>query len=127
MIVEITPERAIEIVEKVSRFIVERKMAAPAIMTIESLRPLHNIGSQLLYFVAPFAEVIFNAKEYEEFAALLEKDEYVKLLLKRIDELDEEIYRDERAKKRILRKRRINKIKRFFGYKKTQKKKVIKK
>ena len=84
MIVEITPERAIEIVEKISRFIVNRKMAAPAIMTIESLRPLHNIGSQLLYFVAPFAEVIFNAKEYEEFAALLEKDEYVKLLLKRM-------------------------------------------
>ena len=115
MIVEISEERAIEIVEKISRYIVKKRMAAPALMTIESLRPLNFIGSQLLYFLAPFAEVIFNAKEYQEFAALLEKDEYIKLMLKRIDELDEEMYREERKKKKILRKRRINKVKSFFG------------
>jgi len=117
MIVEINEERAIEIVEKISRYIVKKRMAAPALMTIESLRPLNFIGSQLLYFLAPFAEVIFNAKEYQEFAALLEKDEYIKLLLKRIDELDEKMYREEREKKKILRKRRINKAKEIFGFK----------
>ncbi|HHE38550.1 MAG TPA: hypothetical protein ENL20_08265 [Candidatus Cloacimonetes bacterium] len=115
MIVEISEERAIEMVEKISQFIVKKRMAAPALMTIESLRPLNFIGSQLLYFLAPFAEVIFNAKEYQEFAALLEKDEYIKLMLKRIDEIDEEMYREEREKKKILRKRRINKIKRILG------------
>ena len=114
MIVEISPERAIELVEKISRYIVKRRMAAPAIMTIESLRPLSRIGSQLLYFLAPFAEVFFNAKEYEEFAALLEHEEYVKLLMKRIDEIDEEMHREEREKKKILRKRRINKFKNFI-------------
>ncbi len=118
MIVEISEERAIEIVEKISQFIVKKRMAAPALMTIESLRPLNFIGSQLLYFLAPFAEVIFNAKEYQEFAALLEKDEYIKLMLKRIDELDEEMYREEREKKKILRKRRMNKVKQLLGFKK---------
>ena len=114
MIVEISPERAIELVEKISRYIVKRRMAAPAIMTIESLRPLSRIGSQLLYFIAPFAEVFFNAKEYEEFAAMLEHEEYVKLLMKRIDEIDEEMHREERKKKKILGKRRINKFKKFI-------------
>ena len=72
MILEISEERAVELIEKLSKFIAEKRMAAPAIMTIESLRPLARIGSQLMHFLAPFAEVIFNAKEYQEFAALLE-------------------------------------------------------
>lgn len=118
MIVEIKPERAREIIEKISKFIVRRKMAAPAILAIESLRPLNFIGSQILYFLAPFAEVIFNAKEYQEFAALIEKDKYVKLLLKRIDELDEEMYAEIRAQKKKLRKRKINRLLRFLKIKK---------
>ena len=120
IIVEISQERALELIEKISRFIVKRRMAAPAIMTIESLRPLARIGSQLMYFLAPFAEIIFNSREYQEFAVILEKDEYIKLLLKKIDELDVEMYRDERAQKKILRKRRMNKFKRSLGIKPKQ-------
>lgn len=120
MIVEISPERAYEIIDKVADFIVKRRMAAAAIMTIESLRPLNYIGSQLMYFLAPFAEIIFNPKEYQEFAALLEKDEYIKLLMQRIDELDEELYREERAEKRKRSKRRLNRFKQFLGIKKKQ-------
>lgn len=122
MIVEISQERAQEIVEKVAYFIASRRMASAAIMTIESLRPLHNIGSQVLYFLAPFAELIFNPKEYQEFAALLEKDENIKLLLQRIDELDVEIHQEERENSRLLRKRRNNKIKHFLGINKRKNK-----
>jgi hypothetical protein len=117
MVVEINRERALEIIDKIAKFIVIRKMAAPAIMLIESLRPLNFIGSQLLYFFAPFAEIIFNPKEYQEFAALLENREYVKILIDRIDEIDHEMYREERKHKKLLRKRRINKIKKFLGFK----------
>jgi len=115
MIIEISDDRAIEIIEKAARFIVKKKMAAAAIMGIESFRPLHNLGSQAMYFLAPFAEVFFRPKEYQEFAALLEKEENVKLLLKRIDELDEELHREERKQKKILRERRRNKLKSFFN------------
>ncbi|MBT3754994.1 MAG: hypothetical protein HOG24_01800 [Candidatus Cloacimonetes bacterium] len=118
MILEISEERAAELIEKLSKFIAEKRMAAPAIMTFESLRPLARIGSQLMHFLAPFAEVIFNAKEYQEFAALLENEEYVRLLIKRIDEIDVDMYRDERKEKKLKRKRRNNKIKQFFKIKK---------
>ena len=67
-----------------------------------------------MYFLAPFAEVIFNPKEYQELAALIENREYVKLLIERIDEMDEEMYREERKKRKLIRKRRINKIKKIF-------------
>lgn len=114
MIVEISSERAAEVIEKISRYVVRKRMAPAALMTIESLRPLHGIGSQIMYFLAPFAEVIFNAKEYQEFAALLEKEEYIKLLLKRIDELDEETHREERQQSKMLKKRRWNRFKQRF-------------
>lgn len=115
MIIEISDERAVEVIEKAARYIAKKRMGSAAIMAIESFRPLHNLGSQAMYFLAPFAEVFFKPKEYQEFAALLEKEENIKLLLKRIDELDEEMHRDERAQKKILRQRRRNKFKSFFN------------
>jgi hypothetical protein len=124
MILEISEERAVELIEKISKFIAEKRMAAPAIMTIESMRPLARIGSQLMHFLAPFAEIIFNPKEYQEFAALLENEEYVRLLIKRIDEMDVDMYREERKDKKMKRKRRNNKIKQFFKIKKKENNKL---
>jgi len=121
MIVEISQERAHEIIDKVAKYITSRRMASAAIMTIESLRPLHNIGSQIMYFLAPFAELIFNPKEYQEFAVLLEKEENIKFLLKRIDELDVEFHKEERDRNKILRKRKTNKFKQFLGLNKKEK------
>ncbi|MEA2096807.1 MAG: hypothetical protein U9P73_08980 [Candidatus Cloacimonadota bacterium] len=121
MILEISEERAIELIEKLSNFIAKKRMAAPAIMTIESLRPLARIGSQLMHFLAPFAEIIFNPKEYQEFAVLLENEEYVRLLIKRIDEIDVDMFREERKSRRLRRKRRRNKILQFFKIKKKDK------
>jgi len=123
MILEISEERAVELIEKLSKFIAEKRMAAPAIMTIESLRPLARIGSQLMHFLAPFAEIIFNPKEYQEFAVLLENEEYVRLLIKRIDEIDVDMFREERKERKLKRKRRNNKIKQFFKIKKKDNKK----
>ncbi|MCD4828570.1 MAG: hypothetical protein K8R90_03960 [Candidatus Cloacimonetes bacterium] len=115
MIVEIDEQKAIERIEKIARFLVERNMAVPAIMGIESVKPLNFLGSQVLYFVAPFAELIFNASEYQEFAALIERDEYVELLLKRLEHLDNEMHHEERQRARMLRKRRLNRFKRSLG------------
>jgi hypothetical protein len=115
LIVEISPQRAGELIEKISKYIVERHMAPAAIMAIESLRPLHSISSQFLYFVLPVAEILFDSKSYQEFAAMLDNDEYVNMLVKRIDELDEELHREERKQAAILRNRRRNKIKQWFN------------
>ncbi len=115
MILEINEQQATERIERIARFLVERHMAPAAIMAIESLKPLNFLGSQVMYFIAPFAEIIFNPKEYEELAALIEKDEYVELLLRRIEQLDSELHHDEREKARLLRRRRMNRIRRFFG------------
>jgi hypothetical protein len=113
--VTITDEEAHILIDKVARYVAERGMASAAIMFTESLRPLHGIGSQFMYFILPFAEIIFNSQKYQQFALLIEKEEYIKELINRMDELDEELNRDKRKQAKLLRQRRRNRIKAFFG------------
>lgn len=113
--VTITEEEAQIMIDKVARFVAERGMASAGILMVESLRPLHGIGSQFMYFILPFAEVLFDSKKYQQFALLLEKEEYVRQLVTRMDELDEDINKEKREKAKLLRKRRSNKIKAFFS------------
>lgn len=114
MIVTISEERAVILIEKVARFIVERNMAAPALIATEMFMPLNHIGSQFLYIVLPVAELIFDPTAYQEFAALIEEDRYLKMLSQRIDELDAEIYKEKYEKRRIRRRKRNEKIKKIF-------------
>ncbi len=114
MIVSISEERAIHLIEKVARFVAERNMAAPALIATEMFMPFNHIGSQLLYFVLPLAEVIFDSKSYQEFAALIEEDRYMKMLAMRIDELDVEINREKYDKRRIKRRKRNQRLKKIF-------------
>jgi len=104
----ISNEEAHELIEKVARFIAERGLAPAGIMLIESLHPLHSIGSQAMYFVLPFAEIIFDSAKYQRFALMIQKEEYITALVKRIDELDEELNRERRQQARLQRKRRKN-------------------
>jgi len=114
MIVEVSTERKIELIEKAATFFAQRRMGAPAILFFESMRPLSFIGSQIMYFVSPFASVIFQGDEFEEFAAIFEDPENVRLLIDRIDILDEQFYAEQRANERLKRKRFWNKVKGFF-------------
>ncbi len=107
-------EEASDLIEKVARFIAERHLAPAGILFIESVRPLHGIGSQLLFFILPFAEIIFDSQKYQRFALMIEKEDYLKRLVNRIDELDEEINRERRSQARIRRIRRRNDFRNFI-------------
>ena len=114
MIVEVSEERARELIEKVADFIAVRRMGAPALLFLESVRPLSFIGSQVVYFLSPFANVLFAGSEFDEFAALMTERENVGRLIKRIDELDEEYHKEQRKIERIKRQKFWNKIKNIF-------------
>ncbi len=114
IITTISDEEAHKMIDKVARFIVTRHLAPAGILLIESLHPLHSIGSQVMYFVLPFAEIVFDSAKYQRFALLIQKEEYIRALVKRIDELDEELNRDRRAQARLRKKRRRAKIKNTF-------------
>ena len=92
-----------EMLEKVAKFIAERHLAPAGILLLESLRPLHGIGSQALFFILPVAEIIFDSKKYQQFAIMMEDENNLKKLIKRMDELDE-IYTRERRKENKLKR-----------------------
>lgn len=70
-----------ELVERLARFVVRRRMSAPALMVLESGRPLSFLGSQLLAFLAPFATLVFSPVEYDRFVQLLGKRSSIDLLI----------------------------------------------
>lgn len=112
--VNLSEDEASDMIEKVARFIAERHLAPAGILFIESVRPLHGIGSQLMYFILPFAEMIFDSQKYQRFALMLEKEDYLKRLVNRIDELDEELNRERRKAAKLRKKRRNASIAAFF-------------
>jgi hypothetical protein len=67
----------IALLEKVARLIVNRGMAAPAVLFLESLGPLNFLGSQVVHGLKPFLDFVTDAAEVERLAALLERRESV--------------------------------------------------
>lgn len=79
-------ERAL--LDKVAKKVVEWKMAVPAIMTLESVKPLNFIGAQAMIFFEPIVQTLLNLKDYDTFRGMLERRESVEMLLLRIEHFD---------------------------------------
>ena len=59
-------------VEKFARLIVRLRLTVPAIMALESVRPLTFVGSQFMHVMAPAAATLVPFAEWDEVARLLE-------------------------------------------------------
>ncbi len=67
--------------DKLADFVTKRKMTAPAILFLESTKPLNFIGSQFLVVLGPLIKVFFNIAEYDRIVELMEKRENVERLI----------------------------------------------
>ena len=77
-----------ELAQRLARIVVRRGLTTPALMVLESGRPLNFLGSQVLAFLSPFATLVFSRVEYDRFARLLEKRGSLPLLIEKIIEED---------------------------------------
>jgi len=82
--VELTPRQE-EIIERLACKVIEWKMSVPAVLFLESMKPLNYVGSQILVFFSPIVNTIFTVRDYDEFVALMEQRESVEVLLRRIE------------------------------------------
>ena len=73
------------LLEKAATWIVRRGLTAPAIIILETCKPLNFLGSQFLIAFSPFVQAIFKGDEYHKFALVLEKDANVELLIELIE------------------------------------------
>ena len=71
----------VQLLERIADVIVNRRMAAPATMFLESMGPMNFLGSQALHFLTPILDCAFNTKEVEQVARLLERRDAVTRLI----------------------------------------------
>ncbi len=75
----------VQLLERIADVIVNRRMAAPATMFLESMGPMNFLGSQALHFLTPILDCAFNTKEVEQVARLLERRDTVTRLITMIE------------------------------------------
>jgi hypothetical protein len=95
-----------QLIEKVARKLVNMSLTVPAIFLLESSKPLAFLGGQLLVFLEPFIQTLFNFKQYQRFAFLMENRDNWERLLRKIEDLEEDAKRREKEEKQAKKKKK---------------------
>lgn len=77
-----------EMVDRICREVVRRRLVTPALMLLEMSRPLNFIGSQLMRFFQPFVAAVLPVGGYGRFAAFLERRGSIETLCRRLEEFE---------------------------------------
>ena len=88
------------LVNKVAEKIVRMRMTVPAIFFLESSKPLAFLGGQLLIFLEPFVQTLFNFRQYQRFAFLMEDRSNWERLIRRVEDLEAEYTEKEKSDKK---------------------------
>jgi hypothetical protein len=91
------------VLEKVAKKVVQWRMAVPAILFLESVKPLNYIGSQTMVFFEPIVQSIFTIKDYDTLRIALERRENIENLLQKIEAHDAVAYKKEKLYKKKLK------------------------
>jgi len=102
---KISPEEDV-VLERAARKVVEWRMTVPAILFLESVKPLNYIGSQALVFFEPLVQTIFSIKDYDTFRTALEKRESIEVLRGKIEAHDAVAYRRDKLYSKKLKEER---------------------
>ena len=80
----ISPED-LGLLDRLAARLVELRLEVPAILTIESARPLSLIAGQSMLFFEPLVQSLFRLSDYRRYAALIERREALEELVRRIE------------------------------------------
>jgi hypothetical protein len=96
-------EKQSELLDKLAQKVVSYRMTVPAIMFLETAKPLSYIGSQTMVFFEPMVKAVFNIAEYDEIRIMMEDRRNVDELLVRIERFDRESLEKEKSVKKESR------------------------
>ena len=94
------------LLDRLAARVVELRMDMPAILALESGRPLGFLASQAMVFFEPFARSLFRLPDYRRFATLLERRDSIEKLVTQIETRADEAHRERRAAKARDREQR---------------------
>ena len=78
------------LLERVAARVVELHLEVPAILTLESVRPLSLIASQAMIFFQPLVQALLRFGDYQRFAGLAERRDALEALTTFIERRAEE-------------------------------------
>lgn len=87
---EPTPEQK-SAVDKVCAEIVRRHLTMPALVFLESSRPLNFLGSQAMHFFMPIVSAITDSRGPQHFAEFLSRRGSIDYLCRRIEDYEDEV------------------------------------
>jgi hypothetical protein len=87
----------LELLDRLAARVVELRMEVPAILTLESGKPLSLLAGQAMIFFEPFVQALFSVPDYRRYAALIERRESIEALIVRIEERSERARADRRS------------------------------
>jgi len=73
------------LLERLARRVVELRLETPALLTLETARPLSLLAGQAMLFFEPFAQALFSFPDYRRVAALVERREALEELSRMIE------------------------------------------
>jgi hypothetical protein len=78
-----------ELLDRIAAAVVRWGMEVPAVFMLESSKPLSFVGSQFLHFLSPIVHTVFDAKELDRVALLLEDRSTMERMIVRIERAEE--------------------------------------
>lgn len=82
-------ERVNALIQRVAGEVVRRRLATPALLVLETAKPLSFLGNQALVFMEPLVRAFLPAPDYDLFVKLLEDRSRVERLIEVIEEREE--------------------------------------
>src|SRR5262245_17675006 len=89
-----------QLLERVAGRVVELRLEVPALLTLESARPLSLVAGQAMLFFEPLVQALFRLPDYRTFSALIERCETVDELARMIERMADDAHARRRAEKR---------------------------
>lgn len=74
------------LLERVASRVVELRLEVPAVLTLESTRPVSLLAGQVMIFFEPFVQAMLRLPEYRRFARLIERRDAMELLTTLIEQ-----------------------------------------
>ena len=74
--------------DRVARFIVRFGMTTPAILSLETMRPLSYVGSQWMHVLSPSVGAFLTGPDWDALAELLEHRQGLDVVLEHLEHVD---------------------------------------
>ncbi|MCK5784923.1 MAG: hypothetical protein KAH54_00035 [Candidatus Sabulitectum sp.] len=115
-----TTEDYDDLAKRIAHKIVERELTVPAIIFLESIKPVSFLGSQMLVFANPVISLLVQSGDYYRFVRMIEDRENVEKLTVAIEEENALVSELKRKEKKERRKNRKSFFRRLFRRSKDQ-------